>query len=76
MPDQTGLRSSRRRFTVFEAVAKATPSEPPDRLMMVLTMPTTSPPIVKTGLPELPELTAASVCRNSTPPELSVFLSS
>ena len=51
---------------MFEVAAKAKPSEPPDLLMMLLTIPMTSPFKLNTGLPELPLLIAASVCKNST----------
>src|SRR6266436_7900853 len=73
MPHQNGRRSSRKRFAVFEAVANASPSEPPEWLIRLLTIPTTSPSKLNIGLPELPPFTAASVCKNSTELELSSF---
>jgi hypothetical protein len=69
-PDQNGFRSGRMLFAVSYAVAKPRSSDPPDRLMTLLTTPMTSPFVLKTGPPESPELTAASVCKNSTDAKL------
>ena len=46
---------------ISEGTAKPMPIEPPVGDMIAVLMPTTSPPMLKSGPPELPRLIEASV---------------
>ncbi len=65
-PVQKVARPSSSWRATFEAMAKLSPSNPPERERMWLTIPTTSPSMLNTGPPEFPAFTAASVCSSSS----------
>ena len=65
------ISSSVIRLTRFDGTEKPIPTEPPVGEMIAVFTPTTSPPRLNSGPPELPRLMAASVwMKSSERPEL------